>query len=85
MDCNFSMCNYSNSFKGINNVERLKSMVTDARKRANSKWDKNNKERLLYLNKRSTTKNFILKLATEEDLENIEKYVVERKNILKKS
>ena len=60
-------------------------MVTDARKRANSKWDKNNKERLLYLNKRSTTKNFILKLATEEDLENIEKYVFERKNILKNS
>lgn len=60
-------------------------MVTDARKRANNKWDKNNKERLLYLNKRSTTKNFILKLATEEDLENIEKYVVERKNILKNS
>lgn len=85
MDYNFSMCNYSNSFKNINNVERLKSMVTDARKRANSKWDKNNKERLLYLNKRSTTKNFILKLATEEDLENIEKYVVERKNILKNS
>lgn len=57
-------------------------MVTDARKRANSKWDKNNKERLLYLNKRSTTKNFILKLATEEDLESIEEYVVERKKIL---
>ena len=58
-------------------------MVTDARKRANSKWDKNNKERLLYLNKRSTTKNFILKLATEEDIECIEKYVIERKKILK--
>ncbi len=85
MDYNFSMCHYSNSFKNINNVERIESMVTDARKRANSKWDKNNKERLLYLNKRSTTKNFILKLATEEDLENIEKYVVERKNILKNS
>lgn len=85
MDYNFSMCNYSNSFKSINNVERIESMVTDARKRANNKWDKNNKDRLLYLNKRSTTKNFILKLATEEDLENIEKYVVERKNILKNS
>lgn len=83
MDYNFSRCNYSNSFKSINSVERLKSMVTDARKRANSKWDKNNKERLLYLNKRSTTKNFILKLATEEDLESIEKYMIERKNILK--
>ena len=85
MDYNFSMCHYSNSFKNINNVERIESMITDARKRANSKWDKNNKERLLYLNKRSTTKNFILKLATEEDLENIEKYVVDRKNILKNS
>ncbi len=59
--------------------------LSQARIKANKKWNKNNKEHLLYLNKRSTTKNFILKLATEEDLENIEKYVVERKNILKNS
>lgn len=77
------MCNYYNCFKSINDVERIKFMVTDARKRANNKWDKNNKERLLYLNKRSTTKNFILKLATEEDLKSIEKYVIERKKLLK--
>ena len=48
------MCNYYNCFKSINDVERIKFMVTDARKRANNKWDKNNKERLLYLNKRLT-------------------------------
>lgn len=83
MDNNFIMCNYYNCFKSINDVESIKFMVTDARKRANNKWDKNNKERLLYLNKRSTAKNFILKLATEEDLKSIEKYVIERKKLLK--
>ena len=40
----------------------------DARKKANSKWDSENKERVRYLQDRSKAKNFILKKATKEDL-----------------
>lgn len=53
--------------------------LTEARKKANKKWDENNKDRKNYIVKRSTTKNFILKLATEEDLKAIENYIEERK------
>ncbi|KOH01503.1 hypothetical protein LJ16_08405 [Lactobacillus johnsonii 16] len=56
--------------------------LTEARKKANKKWNQNNKERVQYINKRSATKSFILNLATEEDLKNIETYIVERKTKL---
>ena len=59
--------------------------LTEARKKANKKWDENNKDRKNYIVKRSTTKNFILKSATEEDLEVIENYIRERKAKLKES
>ncbi|KXN76956.1 hypothetical protein [Lactobacillus johnsonii] len=56
--------------------------LTEARKKANKKWNRNNKERVQYINKRSATKSFILNLATEEDLKNIEAYIAERKTKL---
>lgn len=56
--------------------------LSEARKKANKKWDDKNKARKLYINKRSTTKSFILNLATEEDLEQIEKYIAERRSNL---
>lgn len=56
--------------------------VTEARAKANKKWDENNKARKLYINKRSTTKSFILNLATKEDLANIEEYIAERREQL---
>ena len=59
--------------------------LTEARKKANKKWNQNNKERVQYINKRSATKSFILNLATEKDLKNIESYVIERKAKLKES
>lgn len=59
--------------------------LTEARKEVNKKWDENNKDRKNYIVKRSTTKNFILKLATKEDLKNIESYIVERRAKLKES
>lgn len=52
--------------------------LSEARKKANKRWDDKNKARKLYINKRSTTKSFILNLATEEDLEQIKKYIEER-------
>ncbi len=56
--------------------------LSEARKRANKRWDDKNKARKLYINKRSTTKSFILNLATEADLEQIEKYIEERRSNL---
>lgn len=55
---------------------------TEARAKANKKWNQNNKERVQYINKRSAAKSFILNLATEEDLKNIEAYIAERKTKL---
>ena len=48
----------------------------------NKKWNDKNEARKLYINKRSKTKNFILNLAIEDDLEQIEKYIEERRNNL---
>ena len=62
--------------------EILLSELSEARKRANKRWDDKNKARKLYINKRSTTKSFILNLATEADLEQIEKYIEERRSNL---
>lgn len=59
-------------------------MVTEAKKRANKKWNDKNKERMTYIRRRSDSKNFILKLATEEDLEKTIEYVNQRKKELKK-
>lgn len=58
---------------------------TEAKAKANKKWNQSNKERVQYINKRSATKSFILNLATEEDLKNIETYIKERKAKLKES
>lgn len=54
--------------------------VSEAQKKAAKKWDNKNKKRKQYLNRRSVTKNFILKEATIEDLEQIEKYIEQRKH-----
>ena len=56
--------------------------LSGARKKANKRWDDKNKARKLYINKRSTTKSFILNFATEADLEQIEKYIEERRSNL---
>ena len=57
--------------------------LTEARKKANK-----NRMKILKIErtiKRSTTKNFILKLATEEDLKAMESYIEKRKAKLKES
>ncbi|KRN88865.1 hypothetical protein [Ligilactobacillus ceti] len=59
--------------------------VTESKKKANLKWDNANKERKQYLNRRSTCRNFIKKLATLEDLEEIEQLLQDRKNMLENS
>lgn len=62
--------------------EILMAELSEARKKANKRWDDKNKARKFYINKRSTTKSFILNFATEADLEQIEKYIEERRSNL---
>lgn len=50
----------------------------DARKKANSKWDKENKDRVRYLQDRSKARNFIIKKATMDDLKELELLIKER-------
>ena len=57
--------------------------VSEAQKKATRKWDNKNKARKQYLNRRSVTKNFILKEATTEDLEQIEKYIEQKRKKIK--
>lgn len=59
--------------------------LSEARVRANKKWDAKNRERTAYINKRSAAKNFILKLATEDDLQSMQEYIKERKKELQKN
>lgn len=58
-------------------------VLSEARKRANKKWDSTNKERKNYITKRSVCRNFIKKLATLEDLKEIEELTKQRKKDLK--
>lgn len=54
-------------------------MLTDARKRANKKWEDKNKDRINYLRCRSTARSFIKKRATKEDLKELELLIKERR------
>lgn len=47
-------------------------------RKAQEKWDKENKDRVRYLQDRSKCKNFILKKSTKEDLILIKKWIEER-------
>ncbi len=53
-------------------------MVTKARKKANQKWDEENKERKNYLSWRSRAKSFIAKAATDDDLKELRKMIDDR-------
>lgn len=56
--------------------------MSEARKKANKKWDNNNKERMKYLRYRSYTKTFINKLSTVEDLDELSALIEERRKEL---
>ena len=57
--------------------------ISEARKKANKKGDDNNKERMKYLRYRSYSRTFINKLATLEDLKNLQKTIKNRINEMK--
>lgn len=46
--------------------------LSEARRKANAKWDEENKERKRYIVKRSTARSFIKNDATTEDLEELQ-------------
>ena len=56
--------------------------VSEAQKRASKKWDRKNKSRRQYINKRSITRNFIKKEAVKEDLEEFQALLKNRKKEL---
>ena len=53
-------------------------MVRESQKRATKNWREKNRERVNYTHDKSTTKGFILKKATKEDLILIKKWIEER-------
>ena len=59
--------------------------VSDARKRANRKWDNSNKEQMKYLRYRSYSKTFINDLANNEDLQVLKDLIKEKEKNFKKS
>ena len=54
------------------------SKLSEAKLRSNKKWDDNNRERKRYINKRSTARNFI-KTMESEDIPEFEELLKERK------
>ena len=56
--------------------------VSEAQKRANKKWDRKNKSRRQYINKRSITRNFIKKEAAKEDLDEFKNLIKNREKEL---
>lgn len=55
-------------------------MVSEARKRANEKWNEANKEKMKVYRYRSQAKKFIKDFATKEDLEEMIKIRYEKMN-----
>lgn len=53
--------------------------LSEARKRANQKWDKKNKDKKSYIVAKSQAKRFIKKFATNSDLKDLEKMIEEQK------
>lgn len=56
--------------------------VSEKKKASNKRWDDANRERVKYLNKKSTAKNFI-KIAELNDIEILKKWIKERECDLK--
>ena len=61
----------------------LMAKITEAKKKANKKWNDKNKDKNTLYNYRSKTKKFILEMASKDDLEDIKRYVLERRGKIK--
>ncbi|MGG7056658.1 hypothetical protein ACQPUZ_00010 [Clostridium tertium] len=56
--------------------------ISEAREKANKKWNENNKEHMNYLRSRSSARSFIRNKATLDDLEELEQLIEERRKQL---
>lgn len=56
--------------------------VTESKRKANDKWDKKNKKRKQYINRRSVARNFI-KNMEDEDISEFKKLMEERTSKIK--
>ncbi|MFQ8724615.1 MAG: hypothetical protein ACLR8O_08475 [Streptococcus thermophilus] len=56
--------------------------VSESKRKANDKWDKKNKERKQYINRRSVARNFI-KNMEDEDIPEFKKLMEERTSKIK--
>ena len=52
---------------------------SEAQKKAQKKYDEENRQKRNYLARRSTARSFIRKNATEEDLQELEQLIAERR------
>lgn len=59
-------------------MDKKEYKTTEARRKANAKWDKANKEKKSYYSKKSACKNFILKDGTNEDIKQVRIWLDER-------
>lgn len=57
-------------------------MKKNAQTEANKKWQEKNREHTKYLRNRSTARSFVRKWAQEEDLQELESLIQERRAIL---
>lgn len=53
--------------------------LSEARRKANAKWDQENKERKRYIVKKSTARSFIKNDATAEDLDELQALIEARR------
>ncbi|CBZ04388.1 hypothetical protein EXN53_10865 [Clostridium botulinum] len=60
-------------------MDENKNLQTEA----NKKWQEKNRERTRYLRNRSTSRGFIKKQATTEDLKELKELIKEREDLLK--
>ena len=54
----------------------------NAQTEANKKWQEKNKEKAKYLSNRSRARSFVKNQATEEDLQELEQLISERRKML---
>lgn len=52
--------------------------TSEAQRKAVKKWKAKNKEKTIYMVKKSTAKNFILKTGNKEDLLELQTYLTQR-------
>ncbi len=58
--------------------------MTEAKRRANKKWEQNNKDKRKVIVLRASAKRFIREFANEEDILNFKEYINEREKTLLK-